>query len=265
MAGVRGGLTMEVVFASSPGPGGTNEDALVAGADFAVVIDGATAEPDTDPGCVHGVRWFAVSVASELGRLLTGDAARALPLADVLHRALDAVGRSHAHTCDLTNPCSPSGTVAMVRTGAGGIEYLVLGDAAFVAEEERGEVRVVSDDRIRRFDDRPWAALRQVRNVPDGFWVAGSRPEAAHHAITGALPLARLSRAALLTDGASRLVERYGWGWPALLDLLETHGPADLIAQTRAAERATPPGSFPGKAHDDATAVLCRFPGGRQR
>jgi hypothetical protein len=253
---------MEVVFATSPGPDRTNEDAVVAGEDFAAVLDGATAEPDTDPGCVHSVRWFAVAVAGELGRLLTGDAVRDVPLTEVLYRALDAVAHFHAHTCDLTNPCSPSATAAIVRSGAGGLEYLVLGDATVTVEDDRRGVSAVSDDRIRRFDDRPWAQLRHVRNVPDGFWVAGSRPEAARQALTGTVPLARLNRAALFTDGASRLVERYGWAWPKLLDVLDTHGPLELIAQTRAAERGTPPGRFPGKDHDDATVVLCRFPRG---
>jgi hypothetical protein len=251
---------MEVVFATCPGPGGSNEDAVVAGADFAVVLDGATAEPDTDPGCVHSVRWFAGAVTAELGRLLTGDTTRDVPLTEVLYRALDAVTRTHAHTCDLTNPCSPSGTVAAVRAGPDRLEYLVLGDATVAIDDGRGEVVAISDERIRRFDDRPWAQLRHVRNVPDGFWVAGSRPEAARHAFTGAVPLAEVSRVALLTDGAARLVERYGWGWAKFLDLLDTCGPAELIAQTRAAERGTPPGRFPGKEHDDATAVLCRLP-----
>ncbi|MEO3930153.1 protein phosphatase 2C domain-containing protein [Micromonosporaceae bacterium B7E4] len=251
---------MEVVCATSPGGVEANEDALVAGPDFAVVVDGATAEPDTDPGCVHGVRWFAVSLTGELARLLTGDTARASPLTEVLYRALDTVAGAHAHTCDLTNLCSPSGTVAMLRTTPEDLEYLVLGDAAFVAEDGRREDQVVvSDDRIRRFDDRPWAQVRYVRNVPGGFWVAGSRPEAARHAVTGVLPLARFSRAALLTDGAARLVERYGWDWSALLKLLAARGPTGLIAETRAFERRTPPGRFPGKAHDDATAVLCRI------
>jgi hypothetical protein len=102
-----------------------------------------------------------------------------------------------------------------------------------------------------------------VRNRPGGFWVAGNLPEAAHRAVAGSVPLSCLARVALLSDGAARLVERYGWTWSDLLRVLDTGGPAELIRQTRAAERDTAAGRFSGKHHDDATAVLCRFPAPR--
>jgi hypothetical protein len=42
------------------------------------------------------------------------------------------------------------------------------------------------------------AAQRRHRNQPGGYWVAGAKPAAAYHAVTGARPLDQVSRAALL-------------------------------------------------------------------
>ncbi|MFD0852954.1 hypothetical protein ACFQ07_12015, partial [Actinomadura adrarensis] len=67
-------------------------------------------------------------------------------------------------------------------------------------------------------------------------------------------------RAALLSDGAARLVERFGlMAWNELLDVLETEGPCELIRRTRTAERELEPPTARGKRFDDATALLVRF------
>ncbi|WP_433260040.1 protein phosphatase 2C domain-containing protein [Actinosynnema sp. CS-041913] len=257
MARVRGGLTMETVFATSAGDNGVNEDAVVAGDDFAVVLDGATAEPDTDTGCVHGVRWFVRQLAGGLAGELALDASKACSLADVLHDAVAAVGRSHADTCDLGNLCSPSSTVAILRQRDRHVDHLVLGDSPIVLEGADGSVTPVVDDRLARYTGS-WADLRHIRNVPGGFWVAGNTPGATRHALVGTAPVAGLRRAALLTDGVTRLVERYGWTWRDLVGALDETGPAEVVARTREAERRSA-GRFVGKLHDDATAALCRF------
>ncbi|WP_406312938.1 hypothetical protein [Streptosporangium sp. NBC_01639] len=69
-------------------------------------------------------------------------------------------------------------------------------------------------------------------------------------------------RAALLNDGASRLVDRFHLAaWRQALDLLDGSGPAELIRHVREAEHGDPDGSrWPrSKAHDDATAALWKF------
>ncbi|TCO44790.1 protein phosphatase 2C domain-containing protein [Actinocrispum wychmicini] len=246
---------METTFATEAGAD-VNEDAVAAGADFAVVLDGATAEPDTDAGCRHGVRWFATQLAGRLAARLSVDESRTRSLADILHDAIEAVGMSHVDTCDLGNPCSPSSTVALVRQRRDHVDYLVLGDSPVVFARRDGAVQPVTDDRLARFDG-PWCELRQVRNVPGGVWVAGNTPAAAEHAVVGSVPVADIAGVALFSDGVTRLVDRYGWTWRDMMAVLDKNGPADLIASTRAAERTTP--GFPGKPHDDATAVLCRF------
>lgn len=250
---------MQTSFATEPGAV-VNEDAVVAGDGFAMVLDGATAEPDTDSGCRHGVRWFATQLAGQIAVRLAVDAAADRPLADVMFDAIAAVGDLHADTCDLKNPCSPSSTVALVRHRPGAADYFVLGDSPVVIGRRDGVALPVIDDRLSRFTGT-WAELRYIRNadIPDAFWIAGNTPKAARHALVGTVPTAPLADIALLSDGATRLVERYGWSWRDLLAALRSDGPAGLIGLTRAAERNTPAGRFAGKRHDDATAVLCRF------
>jgi serine/threonine protein phosphatase PrpC len=67
----------------------------------------------------------------------------------------------------------------------------------------------------------------------------------------------------MFSDGGSRLTERFDLiDWRELLDLLEKHGPIELIRQTREAEAAETPqerAARRGKQYDDATAVLVRF------
>ncbi len=250
-------VSMEVTMCSRAAPDVDNEDAVAAGDTFAVALDGATAEPGVASGCRHGVRWFARSVAGELGRLLGADAAGPLPV--LLSAAAGAVRTAHVDTCDLDDPRSPSATVAMLRLRDDRVEHLVLGDAVLLLRDRRGAVTVVTDDRLRRFHHLPWSQLHGRRNVPGGFWVVGARPDAAAEALTGSVAVAELDCAAVLTDGAARLVERFGWTWGDLLAVLGRGGPAAVIAATRAAERADPPVDPDDKTHDDASAAFCRF------
>lgn len=105
-------------------------------------------------------------------------------------------------------------------------------------------------------------AMRAHRNVDGGFWVAAVDPLAAEQALTGTVPVDRVRAVAVLSDGASRLVDRFGLAtWRQLLDLVDHDGPAELIRQVREAERSDPNGSrWPrGKIFDDATAVYGRI------
>jgi hypothetical protein len=71
--------------------------------------------------------------------------------------------------------------------------------------------------------DRSFAELvteqRRHRNHPDGFWVASTDPDAAQHALTDTVARDGLRRAAVLSDGTTRLVDRFGLlDWPSFLD-----------------------------------------------
>lgn len=249
---------MQITYATEPTPGSPNEDCVVAGPDWAVVLDGATAPAGVDNGCVHPVSRLVRNLAGALAARLALEPDGALT--DLLAAAIKATCEAHAADgCDLTNPDSPSATVTMLRRRAADLDWLVLCDSPLLLDLD-GEVTAVVDDRVARLPAYTLEAVREARNDPAGFWVASTRPEAAFEAVTGSVPAARVRRAALLSDGAARLVESFGrTDWPGLLDHLEVAGPAGLIRRTRAAERAAiAAGRLPGrgKPHDDATAVL---------
>jgi hypothetical protein len=68
--------------------------------------------------------------------------------------------------------------------------------------------------------------------------------------------------AALLTDGASDAITRYGAvDWAGALGILRTRGPAELIRMVRSAEDHDPDGQEQPryKRYDDATAAFCDF------
>ena len=192
------------------------------------------------------------------------------------------VAALHADTCDLGHPGSPSATVAILREQPETVDYLVLGDTTLLLEEPAG-IRVVTDDRLENVasiqhgamrrhatgsvdHDRSFAELvteqRRHRNHPDGFWVACTDPDAAQHALTDTAPRAGLHRAAVLSDGATRLVDHFSLlNWTDFLSILAEQGPEAIITQVRAAEHSDPDGQrWPrGKRHDDASAAFCHL------
>jgi hypothetical protein len=264
-------------------PAQPNEDCFGATDDVLVLVDGAGTPAGSDSGCRHGVPWFV----SSLGRALLDHCApqRGLALVDALGRAIETVSSSHSETCDLQHPGTPSSTVVLVRDAGDAWEHLVLADSTLLLIAG-GSVTAVTDDReavvgrglrsvmdalptgsrshtdaLRRYVE----GLRAYRNRPGGFWVAGSNPAAADEAITGTVARADVPVIALLSDGATRLVDRFGLAtWPEVADVLLTDGPAALIRRVRDAERSDPQGRrWPrGRARDDATVAVCRLPSG---
>jgi Protein phosphatase 2C len=253
-----------VAYASSGGaPGRPNEDYVCAGLSWATILDGATQPAGTESGCVHGVTWLVRRLAAAIAaRLILEDGAS---LAGILAAAIHSAGAAHAASCDLSNPDSPSSTVAIVRVGGAALDYLVLADSAVVLCGADQRCTVISDDRLDRLPGgRPYTPelVRSLRNRPGGFWVASTEPEAAAHAVTGTVPLAGTAEAGLFTDGVARLTEWYGDSWPAIFGRLRTSGPGRLLADLRSTERADPRPR--AKRHDDATAVYLRLPGGSE-
>lgn len=269
---------MRVLLASESGnPKRDNEDFAAAAPGLAVVIDGAGAPAGLPSGCSHSVAWYA----HNLGGLLLGAAADPnVTLTEALAVSIERVNALHGDACDLRHPGSPSATVVLARAHADRLEYLVLADSVLVLDQADGEPTVVTDNRLaevyREVNDpaaeRPplgtpeHAAdmrtrverLNAYRNQPGGFWVASTKPEAAHEALVGSVPLDDLDAVVLLSDGATRLVDRFGvMSWRDLLAVLRKDGPAELIVRTREAEASDPNGArWPrSKASDDASAV----------
>ncbi|SDL62881.1 Protein phosphatase 2C [Nonomuraea maritima] len=251
----------EITYATRPGSGRPNEDLVVAGPSWIVVLDGATAARGVDSGCVHDVAWLVGRLGGALAASLAAGADA--PLTEILAHAIARTARAHEGACDLGNPDSPSATVAVVRARAGRVDHLVLGDSPVVLAPRGGDVRVVADDRLERLPGgRPYSLelVRRMRNAPGGFWVAAARPEAAHQAVTGTTDAAALRGVGVFTDGVSRLVDWYGWSWASVLALLEGSGPAAVIEAVRGLESSSGPAR--GKRHDDATAAWGRLQDG---
>jgi hypothetical protein len=248
---------MQILYATEPTPGQVNEDFVITGPTWAIVLDGASARPGVDTGCIHDVPWFVRRLGTELARRLALSPTD--PLDDALASAILATRALHEHTCDLSNPDSPSATVAAVRQHDDQLDYLTLADSPLIVDSD-GEIRAIADERTALLPDYSIEGVRAARNSPGGFYVASTMPDAAYKALRGTLPATTVRRAALFSDGAARLVERFRLiDWRQLLDLLADHGPKDLIRRTREAEAAESDAERAtrrGKQHDDATAVL---------
>jgi hypothetical protein len=268
---------VRITLASRPAkPERENEDFAAAGPGAAVLLDGAGVS-GTGTGCSHGVAWFSGTLG---GLLLSSIAAQpARPLADCLADSIGVVRSLHEDGCDLACRAGPTSTVVAARVGGGVLEYLVLGDSSLLLAGKDGTTDVVTDRRLdevgRRLrgpvDALPTGspehsaalaeyrdALAGLRNRPGGFWIAGPDPRAAEHALTGKVPLDALASVTLLSDGATRLIDRFELAdWREVLTILDTSGPDELIRRVREAEAGDLDGRrWPrGKAHDDATAL----------
>jgi hypothetical protein len=272
---------MQVAIASQPAPGGAaNEDLIVATNRVVILLDGASVPEGLEIGCRHGTAWYVGQLGTRLLVQLTDQPDQLLT--DALAAAIQAVASLHADTCELDHPGGPSAAVALLREAGQTVDYLVLADTTILLDEPAG-IQVISDDRLAQVAVTEHSAmhreatgtvthqqryadliteLRRHRNQDAGYWVASSTPDAAYHALTGSVPRQEVRRAALLSDGATRLVDRFGtMAWPHLLDVLDREGPYALIVQTREAENGDPEGRrWPrSKRHDDASDVLCRF------
>jgi len=268
-----------VSLASLPAkPNQPNEDFVAATPDAVVLLDGAGTPPGSESGCIHGVAWFARQLGVTL--LLAMTAYDDPGLVECLGASIGQVRSLHANTCDLEHPGSPSATVVALKVRERTIDYLVLADSVLVLDLST-ELRVLTDDQEARtggqfrarMDALPNGtseheeahreyveALRAHRNRPGGFWVASTDPEAAVYALTGSVPTAQAQAAAVLSDGASRLVDRFRLAtWEDVLKILDTLGPRELLRQVREAESGDPLGTrWPrGKATDDASVVYC--------
>jgi hypothetical protein len=261
---------LDAVTVSEPAPGGANDDFILVSSRWALVLDGVSSYPVPDVGCQHTVPWFVGRLGLHLGYGLAIAPQASLP--DLLADAIDRTAEEHGTGCDLSHPLTPAATVAIVRLTQDRVDWLVLGDATVAWLLADGTADAATDDRadhlqgapvivadVRRYDP---AFVAKVRNQPGGFWVAAADRAAAHQSLTGALPRDQVARVGLMSDGVTRLVERYGWTWPEVFTSTDLHGPRHLINAVREAELGDPaPNRWRGKRHDDATAVIARIAG----
>ncbi|MBE1580483.1 protein phosphatase 2C domain-containing protein [Amycolatopsis roodepoortensis] len=263
---------MFLTGATVPGGDASNEDWMAATPDLIVVLDGATVRTET--GCHHGPAWYT----RKLGASIIAIAAdRQLALPDVLAAAIVDVANLHPE-CDLQRPGAPSAAVGIVRVQDKALHYIVLGDVTIVADTTAG-LEVISDHRVSKTaaaeralaDQYPIGApekadaliaMKRVeldaQNREGGYWIAAAVPAAVEHALVGEFDAAAVRQFALLSDGASRLVDDFQTTtWEEALDLLANSGPTELIRRVREIEDADPLGEryHRNKKSDDATAI----------
>ncbi len=268
---------MKISTATSPGHvGRPNEDFVGDVAGAVVLLDGAGI-PGTEAICRHGAAWYSHTLGATLLRRLAREGGT--DLVSALADSIDEVAGHHSHTCDIANPSSPQSTVAIVRFEDDRADFLVLADVYVVLDMVDARPQVLTDTRevsVRRectaalhglpagtleYEQSQQSvidALRARRNQPGGYWIAKDDPHAATQAVTGSVPLGRLNGAALLSNGASRIVDPYQLSeWPTVLELLRTRGPDEILRQIREAETEVA-GSLPGfHDSDDATVAYC--------
>lgn len=229
---------MRVTWATDQGsPARPNEDFVATALGAAVVLDGMSIPMDRETGCVHGRPWYVGQLAT---RLLAGLLDHGQGPAAALAQAITETAAAHGGRCDLAHPWTPATTVVALRVRDQVADYLVLSDSTLLLDQG-GQVTALT---------------------AEGSGFAAADPRVAGRALTGNAPLRELRRAALLTDGATRLADRFGLAdWPETLTTLAERGPAALIEQVREAERSDPHGQrWPRtKRHDDATAAFCEF------
>jgi len=258
-------------------PGQPNEDFVGAVPGAVLLLDGAGIA-GTEAICCHGVAWFTHRLGGALlGRLSRADGQ---DLTGILAAAIDEIAADHRDTCDITNPSSPQATVAVIRHAGARLDYLLLGDSFLVLNQMSGGPQVITDERevtVMRVCTAPLAgikvgtpeyyatrdscieALRARRNQPGGYWIAKDDPHAAEEAVTGSWPLGELHGAALLSNGASRVVSPHALtSWPGVLELLGSSGPAEVIRRVRRAETRRPQDANAG-VPDDATVAYCTW------
>ena len=266
--------------------GRPNEDAFAVLPTLLVVADGATSPASLGDGCIHGPAWYARHLVAAVVAAHSADP-------DAAPSDLTRIG-DHAHDrfafrhLRCRTPRDPVGDCCHPLFDTSGLgRWLVLGDCTLL-HDNGTELLVVTDNRLSnsslaereaikvpggasdpsehlRRVDALVLAQRNHRNRPGGFWVASSNPEAAYHAYVGNLQhdaSSTVNRAALLTDGASSVVDTYAFAtWAEVMKVMEAEGPGSLLKIARSIELDDQyADSFPRiKFSDDATALFATW------
>lgn len=276
---------MDVTFAGRPVPrsGGPYEDFVIATREVIILLDGVSVPNGMETGCIHGTDWYVRQLGIRL--LQHTSQVPTEPLANCLALSINEVADLHKGSCDLTHPGTPAATVSVLRT-TGRIDWLVLSDAVIALDTLYEGLKIIRDTSVESTAVDQAASVfatavgtpehaerrrqliterRTSRNTSGGYWIAAANPEAAGHAITGSMRPGHVRQAAVLSDGAARLVDFGRADWRDVFDLLEQRGPDELISQVRDAEAddvqcLTWPRTKP---YDDATVAYARIDNAR--
>ncbi len=245
------------------------------GEGFTVVLDGATSvagDRSHDPG------WFAGRLGEVLARALPGGPS----IPDVVAAAIEEVRDVER----LVPETSPTSTVAIARWSADIVETYVLCDSIVAVLHEDGSEMVHTDDDLgdvlgekrleyrsrlaagHGYDEGHRALLielqreqARLRNVPGGYYVAGTDPAAAYHGVQSTTDRTGVSGLLLATDGVDPARHPRARSWRDLYAEALEHGPDRVLRDLHVAEAADPDGRrwVRSKRHDDKTLVVVRL------
>lgn len=258
------------VRAATLAGGEKNQDRYAYGDGWAFVLDGASSFATTRMEDDGG--WYAERLKNALVHELTGTPDDAT--VKIVARAIEEASSDH----DDPDTC-PTSTIALTRWSDERVEAYVLGDSP-VALIGHGVETVLTDTRLadaapslreqyrsrlaegHGFDERHQELLQQlqaqqrmVRNRPDGYWIAGAAPDAAHYAYRTTAQRDSLAALVVASDGAAASI-RYQV-FPTWRDLAMA-GPTQAVHAAHMIEEADPAATeWPrSKQHDDKTAIL---------
>ncbi|WP_394275160.1 hypothetical protein [Luteococcus sp.] len=253
--------------------GDNNQDRYAYGDGWAFVLDGASSFSDVPP--VHDGGWYAERLRNALTVGLATGQQTTTP--QIVGRAIRMASADHDE--HKQGPC-PNSTIALARWDSQWLDLYALGDSSIFCATKSG-ILEVTDHRInsvgidvRRkyaqrlrtgsgFDEHHRELLAELqqkqlslRNKNDGYWIAGSQPEAARVAEARRLCRSDVKSLILNTDGVPSETAR---------NLLENgaamEGLQEVLRRLHGHEERDPNGvQVPrGKVHDDKTMVSVEF------
>lgn len=242
------------------------------GEGFAMVLDGATSvagDRSRDPG------WFAGRLGDVLARSLPGGA----PIPDLVAGAIEEVRDAEG----LVAASSPTCTVAIARWSERAVEAYALCDSVVVVLGADGGEAIHTDDAVgvavgaKRAEYRTRLAAgngydeghrdllvelqneqARWRNRTGGYWVAGTDPEAAHHAVTSSVERGQVAGLLLATDGVDPGRHPRATTWRDIYTEAMRSGPTRVLHDLHVAEEGDPDGLrwARSKRHDDKTLIV---------
>ena len=220
-----------------------NEDWVAMSPTVVIVLDGVTVHKEFQGSCSHGTPWYVRHLGT---KLLVEASDHEISLRDALRTAISATASLHADVCQLDQIGAPSAAVAVLRMNEHDIEYLVLADITILIKSNK-RLAVISDERVSstvedlagKADNFAEVMNRRsrYRNKEHGHWVAAAAPDAADYALIGRVSNDGFDSAAIMSDGASRLVIPFQQtNWHGLLAQTQQAGPAAVIKAVREVE-----------------------------
>jgi hypothetical protein len=270
-----------VTVAATLAGGSRNQDRFRVDGDsvsgFAIVLDGATAWSPT-PGLLDAGKYAEVLAEA----IASGVSDPASDTADGVADAISTVRDIH----ELTPGATPTSTIAIARWNREQVEVYVLGDSPVVILGPDGAERMVTDPRLGQVAAEHRTAYRAAlaaghgyggkhaaalvamqaeqarwRNRPDGYWIAGADPEAAHRAVRLTVPRAESMRIIVASDGVVPERHPTRTTWAGLTDAALARGAEPILRELHDAEVEDPDGRrWPrSKRHDDKTLIVAEL------